>query len=69
MRGCEDTYERPQTRVRGRKQMSPRRKPGPTVSSEPTVQSELRRAGTAVSRTVPVALETVVVRGIRSRSA
>ena len=48
--------------------MSPRRKPGPTGSSEPTVQSELRRVGTAESRTVTVELEAVVVRGIGSRS-
>jgi len=33
------------------------------------MRSELRRVGTAVSRTVTVELETVVVRGIGSRSA
>jgi len=33
------------------------------------MRSEPKRTGTAVSRTVTVALETVVVRGIRSRSA
>ena len=45
------------------------RKPGPTGASEPTVKSDLMRAGMAVSRTVTVELETVVMRGIRSRSA
>jgi len=34
-----------------------------------SMRSELKRAGTAVSRTVTVEPETVVVRGIRSRSA